>query len=197
MISALVTSGPSSNFSSRWFEKNTPPPPKKGLSLGYAVFIWFIFEIFGDLEHCFAVVAISSFSFNSCVCFFDCTLQAKYLGSLNHEETRQAVVCERAFLGTLDGSCWSPIAGYACKDENGDCIFKGLEMILVVWCSLLFSNYLAHIKKLLCLLSVSDFQFLKHPEKVLILTLHEMIPMGKDAGEELLSWAGPGFLMIK
>ncbi|KAH9722757.1 Porphobilinogen deaminase [Citrus sinensis] len=61
---------------------------------------------------------------------------AKYLGSLNHEETRQAVVCERAFLGTLDGS-------------------------------------------------------------FLILTLHEMILMGKDAGEELLSWAGPGFLMIK
>ncbi|KAK9204045.1 hypothetical protein WN943_014302 [Citrus x changshan-huyou] len=34
-------------------------------------------------------------------------------------------------------------------------------------------------------------------KKVLILTLHEMILMGKDAGEELLSWAGPGFLMIK
>lgn len=57
---------------------------------------------------------------------FDCTLQANYLGSLNHEETRFAVACERAFLETLDGSCRTPIAGYACKDENGDCVFRGL-----------------------------------------------------------------------
>lgn len=48
------------------------------------------------------------------------------MASLNHEETRLAVACERAFLETLDGSCRTPIAGYASKDENGDCIFKGL-----------------------------------------------------------------------
>lgn len=53
-------------------------------------------------------------------------MQANYLASLNHEETRLAVACERAFLETLDGSCRTPIAGYARKDENGDCIFKGL-----------------------------------------------------------------------
>jgi hydroxymethylbilane synthase len=58
--------------------------------------------------------------------FCYCLLQVNYLASLNHEETRLAVACERAFLETLDGSCRTPIAGYARKDENGDCIFKGL-----------------------------------------------------------------------
>ena len=53
-------------------------------------------------------------------------LQASYIASLNHEETRLAVACERAFLLTLDGSCRTPIAGYASRDEDGNCIFKGL-----------------------------------------------------------------------
>jgi hydroxymethylbilane synthase len=30
---------------------------------------------------------------------------AKYLAGLNHEDTRVAVVTERAFLQALDGSC--------------------------------------------------------------------------------------------
>ena len=34
-----------------------------------------------------------------------------YLASLNHEETRIAIECERAFLSALDGSCRTPIAG--------------------------------------------------------------------------------------
>lgn len=45
---------------------------------------------------------------------------AAYLASLNHEETRLAVACERAFLTALDGSCRTPIAAYAHKDD-GDC----------------------------------------------------------------------------
>lgn len=53
-------------------------------------------------------------------------LQANYIASLNHEETRLAVACERSFLLTLDGSCRTPIAGYASRDEDGNCIFKGL-----------------------------------------------------------------------
>lgn len=53
-------------------------------------------------------------------------LQAEYIDKLNHEETRLAVACERAFLLTLDGSCRTPIAGYASKDADGNCIFKGL-----------------------------------------------------------------------
>ena len=56
----------------------------------------------------------------------DLSTQANYLASLNHEETRLAVACERAFLETLDGSCRTPIAGYASRDENGNCIFRGL-----------------------------------------------------------------------
>ncbi|XP_057744816.1 porphobilinogen deaminase, chloroplastic-like [Arachis stenosperma] len=51
---------------------------------------------------------------------------AEYIASLNHEETRLAVVCERAFLTTLDGSCRTPIAGYACRNEDGNCLFRGL-----------------------------------------------------------------------
>ncbi|XP_020972921.1 porphobilinogen deaminase, chloroplastic-like [Arachis ipaensis] len=51
---------------------------------------------------------------------------AEYIASLNHEETRLAVVCERAFLTTLDGSCRTPIVGYACRNEDGNCLFRGL-----------------------------------------------------------------------
>jgi hydroxymethylbilane synthase len=45
---------------------------------------------------------------------------------LNHEETRLAISCERAFLTTLDGSCRTPIAGYASRDKDGNCLFRGL-----------------------------------------------------------------------
>jgi porphobilinogen deaminase len=44
-------------------------------------------------------------------CRTDDTPMQKYLAGLNHEETRVAVVCERAFLSALDGSCRTPIAG--------------------------------------------------------------------------------------
>ena len=50
----------------------------------------------------------------------------KLLASLNHEETRIAIQCERAFLGTLDGSCRTPIAGLAQKNEQGGLTFRGL-----------------------------------------------------------------------
>ncbi|CAH2073551.1 unnamed protein product [Thlaspi arvense] len=59
-------------------------------------------------------------------CRSDDDKMASYLASLNHEETRLAVACERAFLETLDGSCRTPIAGYAAKDEEGNCFFRGL-----------------------------------------------------------------------
>ena len=55
----------------------------------------------------------------------DETMQ-KYLAGLNHEDTRLAVVCERAFLAALDGSCRTPIAGYARKGEDGKLHFNGL-----------------------------------------------------------------------
>ena len=50
----------------------------------------------------------------------------KLLGALNHEDTRLAVVCERAFLAALDGSCRTPIAGLAQRDAGGGLAFRGL-----------------------------------------------------------------------
>lgn len=47
------------------------------------------------------------------------------LARINHEDTFTAVACERAFLGALDGSCKTPIAGHA--TVAGDAIaFRGL-----------------------------------------------------------------------
>jgi len=47
------------------------------------------------------------------------------LADINCPDTMAAVVCERAFLRVLDGSCRTPIAGYA-KIENGRLDFHGL-----------------------------------------------------------------------
>ncbi|XP_072968758.1 porphobilinogen deaminase, chloroplastic [Typha angustifolia] len=91
-----------------------------------------------------------------------------YLDSLNHEETRLAVSCERAFLETLDGSCRTPIAGYAYRDKDGNCVFRGLVA------------------------SPDGTRVLETTRKGLY-ALEDMIAMGKDAGKELISRAGPGF----
>jgi hydroxymethylbilane synthase len=49
------------------------------------------------------------------------------LEAVNHLRTHEAVTCERAFLATLDGSCRTPIAGYAVSD--GDTIrFSGMVL---------------------------------------------------------------------
>lgn len=47
------------------------------------------------------------------------------LAKVNHADTMAAVICERAFLRVLDGSCRTPIAGYA-RIENGGLQFNGL-----------------------------------------------------------------------
>ncbi|KAK3028091.1 hypothetical protein RJ639_039382 [Escallonia herrerae] len=101
-------------------------------------------------------------------CRSDDDKMANYLASLNHEETRLAVACERAFLLTLDGSCRTPIAGYACRDEDGNCIFKGLVA------------------------SPDGKQVLETSRKGPF-AFEDMVMMGKDAGQELLSRAGSGF----
>jgi hydroxymethylbilane synthase len=41
---------------------------------------------------------------------------AELLAPINHAPTCAALACERAFLATLDGSCRTPIAGYATVD---------------------------------------------------------------------------------
>jgi len=40
------------------------------------------------------------------------------LAPIHHRETGLALACERAFLGALDGSCKTPIAGYAVVDSD-------------------------------------------------------------------------------
>ncbi|KAH0892193.1 hypothetical protein HID58_054622 [Brassica napus] len=91
--------------------------------------------------------------------------KASYLASLNHEETRLAVACERTFLEMLDGSCRStPIAGYAAKDEEGNCYLRGL---------------------------VASPDVLDTSRKGPYV-FEDMVKMGKYADQELLSRAGPG-----
>jgi hydroxymethylbilane synthase len=49
--------------------------------------------------------------------------------ALNHDATATAIACERAFLGSLDGSCRTPIAGHATlKDDM--LIFNGETLTL-------------------------------------------------------------------
>ena len=129
--------------------------------------------------------------------------QADYISSLNHEETRLAVACERSFLETLDGSCRTPIAGYAHKDKDGSCVFRGLvaspdgtrgdvyifyialKRILLVY---LFNPFLME----LYLIFFPPFLVLETSRKGPY-SYDDMVLMGKDAGKELISRAGPGF----
>jgi hydroxymethylbilane synthase len=53
------------------------------------------------------------------------TRTREILAHIDHAETSIAIACERAFLATLDGSCKTPIAGYATL--SGDALqFRGL-----------------------------------------------------------------------
>lgn len=47
------------------------------------------------------------------------------LSPINHQATSEALACERAFLAALDGSCRTPIAGYA-TIADGRLSFNGL-----------------------------------------------------------------------
>lgn len=50
------------------------------------------------------------------------------LAPIHHAETEWALTCERAFLGELDGSCRTPIAGNA-KLDGDELIFTGLVLL--------------------------------------------------------------------
>ncbi|HEY0223256.1 MAG TPA: hydroxymethylbilane synthase [Pseudolabrys sp.] len=55
----------------------------------------------------------------------DDTRTRDILARIDHADTSIALACERAFLGVLDGSCKTPIGGYA--EVSGDTIhFRGL-----------------------------------------------------------------------
>lgn len=58
-------------------------------------------------------------------CRHDDIATRELLAPLNCRDTHTAVMCERAFLRVLDGSCRTPIAGLA-RIENGKILFEGL-----------------------------------------------------------------------
>lgn len=93
----------------------------------------------------------------------------EYLAGLDHEETRVAVECERAFLTALDGSCRTPIAGFAKKNDSGDLDFSGLLAS-------------PDGKEELRAARNGSFDFKTAKE------------LGKDAGDELKSRAGPNLM---
>ncbi|KAI3936009.1 hypothetical protein MKW92_008891 [Papaver armeniacum] len=102
------------------------------------------------------------------VCRTNDDKMANYIALLDHEDTGFAITCERAFLATLDGSCRTPIAGYAHRDTDGSCVFRGL-------------------------VASPDGTQVLETSRTGTFSLDDMISMGKDAGEELRSRAGPGF----
>ena len=50
------------------------------------------------------------------------------LAPLNDVQTETALAAERAFLKVLDGSCRTPIAGYAVPDKDGRLSFRGMVL---------------------------------------------------------------------
>jgi len=93
---------------------------------------------------------------------------AGFLAELNHEDTRLAVVCERAFLAALDGSCRTPIAGMAVRGADDTMDFRGL--VAAVDGSQMFET------------SASG-----------AMTEEDAVRMGRDAGERLKAEAGQEF----
>ena len=127
----------------------------------------------------------------------------EYLSSLNHEDTRLSVACEREFLAVLDGNCRTPIAAYAYRDKDGNCSFRGLLASPDGSKGILdfhFFNEKKTWKKF-----IAFYHRKKHFVTFMIMfTVYEttrsgpysfddMVAMGKDAGHELKAKAGPGF----
>jgi hydroxymethylbilane synthase len=89
----------------------------------------------------------------------------EYLQALDHQPSNITVMCERAMLDALDGSCRTPIAGLA-EIDGDDIRLRGL---------------------------------IARPDGSEVLMTErrgaaaDAIRLGKDAGEELRSRAGPGF----
>ncbi|CAL8467590.1 g7128 [Coccomyxa elongata] len=91
------------------------------------------------------------------------------LAQLNHEDTRLAVLCERAFLTALDGSCRTPIAGLAQRNASGGLSFRGL-------------------------IASPDGAKIFETTREGSYTEEEVLRLGREAGEELKAQAGPEFL---
>lgn len=88
-----------------------------------------------------------------------------YLAALNDAETSAAVMCERAMLDVLDGSCRTPIAGLA--EISGDALYlRGLVA------------------------KTDGSRVIKGERRGLVCDAEAI---GRDLGAELKSQAGPGF----
>jgi hydroxymethylbilane synthase len=87
------------------------------------------------------------------------------LGHIDHADTSTALACERAFLAELDGSCKTPIAGYAML-SGGTLQFRGLIAKP--------DGSAAH-------------------ETAVAGGRDRAITIGADAGRALRQYAGPGF----
>lgn len=75
-----------------------------------------------SIDECLPAVAQGAI----CVeCRAEDTATIELLSKINHADTMAAVTCERAFLKVLDGSCRTPIAGYA-RIDKGMLHFDGL-----------------------------------------------------------------------
>ncbi len=88
------------------------------------------------------------------------------IAALAHLLTELAVDCERAFLKVMDGSCRTPIAGYASIDK-GKLTFKGM------------------------IARPDGFHWQEVEASGMAV---EAISIGEDAGQRLLAQAGPNFL---
>ncbi len=98
----------------------------------------------------------------------DDTRMRELLAPLNDQATQTTVDCERAFLGVLDGSCRTPIAGLA--EISGDTLHLRAEVL-----SMDGSKYFATTRSG---------------------SLSEGVAMGLDAGEELKRAAGPDIFAV-
>lgn len=99
-------------------------------------------------------------------CRSDDARTGELLQALNDPATATAVACERAFLGELDGSCRTPIAGLA-EITDGALRFRGLVL------NPEGSEW-------------HEIERLGRPE--------DAASIGAEAGRELLTLAGPNFL---
>jgi len=119
----------------------------------------------------------------------------EYLSSLNHEDTRLSVACEREFLAVLDGNCRTPIAAYAYRDKDGNCSFRGLLASPDGSKGILgfhfFNKKSCHRKEhfVTFMILVTVYETARSGPY----SFDDMVAMGKDAGHELKAKAGPDF----
>ena len=94
------------------------------------------------------------------------------LEHINDAEARLAVSLERAFLTVLDGSCKTPIAGYARRTRDGQMLFQG------------------------CALSPDGSKRFDVSRTSRVDSTAHALAIGQSAGEELLAAAGRSFFQV-